>query len=144
MGNFLSGARAVAQSNGPELELPTDLAADLVPYWNLVVAQLPAGIATAHETQAVLQLCQALHVRDRAYQQILDGGIETVDNTHGGEKRRNPAIITWRQAADMVVQLMNMLGMSPVSRARIQAADTERADPIMDYLRRRNGAAQSD
>ena len=33
-------------------------------------------------------------VRDKAYRQILDGGIETVDATHGGEKRRNPAIIT--------------------------------------------------
>lgn len=80
-------------------------------------------------------------MRDKAYRQILDGGIETVDATHGGEKRRNPAIITWRQASDMVTTLMNMLGMSPVSRARIQGRDSENADPFMDFLRRRNAGA---
>jgi phage terminase small subunit len=82
-------------------------------------------------------LCQALHVRDRAYEQVLSGGIEVADAAHGGEPRRNPAIITWRQAADMATGLMNLLGLSPVSRARIQSADGEKTDPLTDFIRRR-------
>lgn len=144
MGSFLSGQRTVTMQAGgdaPALVAPADLDPQLQPYWDTVMDQLPANIATGHEVQAVLQLCQALHVRDTAYRQILDGGIETVDATHGGEKRRNPAIITWRQASDMVTTLMNMLGMSPVSRARIQGRDSENADPFLEFLRRRNGPA---
>lgn len=143
MGSFLSGAGTVTPTNGPALTAPEDLAAQLQPYWKIVVEQLPADTATAHDTQVILQLCQALHVRDRAYQQILDGGIETTDNTHGGEKRRNPAIITWRQAADMATQIMNLLGMSPVSRVRIQGRGADDHDPFLEYLRRRDGPTET-
>ena len=147
MGSFLSGKSAVAlqtTDDAPALVAPVDLDPQLQRYWDMVMVQLPANIATGHEAQVVLQLCQALHVRDKAYRQILDGGIETVDATHGGEKRRNPAIITWRQASDMVTTLMNMLGMSPVSRARIQGRDSETADPFVEFLRRRNGPTAQD
>ena len=101
---------------------------------------LPPGVVGSHDAQIVLQLCQAMYVRDRAYAQILTGGIEVTDTAHGDEPRRNPAIITWRQAAEMCTQLMNLLGLSPVSRLRIQGADAAQADPFLDYLRRRNGA----
>ena len=57
---------------------------------------------------------------------ILTGGIEVADSAHGDEPRRNPAIITWRQAADMCTSLMNLLGMSPVSRSRLQSGDEGR------------------
>jgi P27 family predicted phage terminase small subunit len=110
-----------------------------LPYWTAILEQLPVGVATAHDTQIVMQLCQALHLQATAWRQIIDDGIETVDAAHGGDKRRNPAIITWRQAADMALQCMNLLGLSPVSRARIKAADAERADPFLEYLRQRHG-----
>ena len=142
MGNFLSGQRGVVaqQQHGEPLAMPDGLDPTLLPYWETVAALLPKGVAAKHDTQIVLQLCQALHVRDRAYEQILSGGIEVADAAHGGEPRRNPAIITWRQAADMATGLMNLLGLSPISRARIQSADGEKADPLSEFIRRRHAS----
>ena len=139
MGNYLSGPREIQPSEGPPLEMPADLDFRLRPYWEMVAGLLPDGIAASHDAQVVLQLCQALHVRDEAYKRILSGGIEVADSAHGDEPRRNPAIITWRQAADMCTSLMNLLGMSPVSRSRLQSGDEGRADPFLEFLRKRNG-----
>ena len=139
MGNYLSGPREIQPSEGPPLEMPAELDFRLRPYWEMVAGLLPDGIAVSHDAQVVLQLCQALHVRDRAYERILTGGIEVADSAHGDEPRRNPAIITWRQAADMCTSLMNLLGMSPVSRSRLQSGDEGRADPFLEFLRKRNG-----
>ena len=139
MGNYLSGPREIQPSEGPPLEMPADLDFRLRPYWEMVAGLLPDGIAASHDAQVVLQLCQALHVRDEAYKRILSGGIEVADSAHGDEPRRNPAIITWRQAADMCTSLMNLLGMSPVSRSRLQSGDEGKADPFLEYLRKRNG-----
>ncbi len=139
MGNYLSGPRDLQPNEGPPLEMPADLDYRLRRYWEAVAKLLPDGVATNHDAQVMLQLCQALHVRDEAYKQILGGGIEVADSAHGGEPRRNPAIITWRQAADMCTSLMNLLGMSPVSRARLQPGDEGRADPFLEFLRKRNG-----
>ena len=140
MGNFLSGPRELnAQPIQPLLE-PVGLDAQLQPYWQRIMELLPPCVAGSHDAQIVLQLCQAMHVRDTAYAQILIGGIEVADAAHGDEPRRNPAIITWRQAAEMCMQLMNLIGLSPVSRMRIQGADAAQADPFLDYLHRRNGA----
>ena len=139
MGNYLSGPREIQPSEGPPLEMPAELDFRLRPYWEMVAGLLPDGIAASHDAQVVLQLCQALHVRDEAYKRILSGGIEVADSAHGDEPRRNPAIITWRQAADMCTSLMNLLGMSPVSRARLQPGDEGKADPFLEFLRKRNG-----
>jgi P27 family predicted phage terminase small subunit len=140
MGNFLSGPRELGAQPVPPLIEPVGLDAQLQPYWQRIMELLPPGVAGSHDAQIVLQLCQAMHVRDTAYAQILEGGIAVADAAHGDEPRRNPAIITWRQAAEMCTQLMNLLGLSPVSRLRIQGADTAQADPFLDYLRRRNGS----
>lgn len=140
MGNFLSGPRELSAQDAPPLLEPVGLDAQMQPYWRLIMELLPPGIAGSHDAQIVLQLCQAMHVRDTAYKQILRGGIEVADAAHGNEPRRNPAIITWRQAAEMCTALMSLLGMSPVSRLRIQAADATPADPFLEYLQRRNGA----
>ena len=139
MGNYLSGPREIQPSEGPPLEMPAELDFRLRPYWEMVAGLLPDGIAASHDAQVVLQLCQALHVRDEAYKRILSGGIEVADSAHGDEPRRNPAIITWRQAADMCTSLMNLLGMSPVSRARLQPGDEGKVDPFLEFLRKRNG-----
>ncbi len=139
MGNYLSGPRELQPTEGPPLEMPADLAPELARYWLLIVELAPAGIVASHDAQVVLQLCQAMHVRDQAYQRVLSGGIEVADSAHGDEPRRNPAIITWRQAADMCTSLMNLLGLSPVSRSRLQGGDDGKADPFLEFLRKRNG-----
>ena len=139
MGNHLSGPREIQPSEGPPLEMPAGLDDKLRPYWEMVAGLVSDRMVKASDAQVVLQLCQALHVRDRAYERILAGGIEVADSAHGDEPRRNPAIITWRQAADMCTSLMNLLGMSPVSRSRLQSGDEGKADPFLEYLRKRNG-----
>lgn len=142
MGNHLSGPRTITPANGPPLAMPVNLPIELRSYWDAVAAQLPEGIATAHDQHLVVQLCQALWMQHEAWSKIVTDGIETFDDSHGkDEVRRNPAIITWRQASDMALQCMNLLGMSPISRKRIQADDGERVDPFLEFLRRRNGSA---
>ncbi len=141
MGNFLSGPRtgAVSRETKSPLVMPDDLADDLRPHWERVVAQLPAGVATAADVALIVQLCEALHVQAQAWQQIRTDGITTQDAAHGGEARRNPAVITWRQAADMARQCMSLLGMSPVSRARMQADSDSSSVEFVRYLQRRHG-----
>ena len=141
MGNFLSGKRteAVSRETGAPLVMPADLDSELQPYWLRVVVQLPAGVATNNDQQLIIQLCEALYVQAQAWQEIKTGKISTEDAAHGGELRRNPAIITWRQAADMARQCMSLLGMSPVSRARIQADSDSGSTDFLQYLQRRHG-----
>ena len=124
--------------------MPVDLAPELRPYWDEIEAKLPAGVVKDHDVFLIVQLCQAMHAQALAWKNVVADGIETVDMAHGGEKRRNPAIITWRQAADMARQCMNMLGLSPISRARIQSADDGQRDQFLDYLRRRHGQTEAD
>lgn len=141
MGNFLSGKRAqsVSRETGVALAMPNDLAIELQPYWERVTAQLPAGIATDADEGLIIQLCEALYMRAEAWKEIIADGITTVDAAHGGELRRHPSVITWRQAADMARQCMSLLGMSPVSRARIQADSDTSSNDFLQYLQRRHG-----
>jgi P27 family predicted phage terminase small subunit len=142
MGNFLSGRRtetSVANQDGQTLVMPADLAPELQAYWGRVVAQLPDGVATAADAQLIVQLCQALYVQGKAWGEILSDGITTLDAAHGGEMRRHPSVITWRQAADMARQCMSLLGLSPVSRARIQADSSAGSVEFIKYLQRRHG-----
>ncbi len=119
--------------------MPIDLAEELQPYWERVMAQLPAGIATGADEGLIVQLCEVLYLKAEAWKQIKADGINTVDAAHGGELRRHPAVITWRQAADMALQCMGLLGMSPVSRARIQADSDTSSTDFLQYLQRRHG-----
>lgn len=144
MGNFLSGSRSLAPDSGPPLETPADLPWQLAPYWKTVCAQMPEGIAVVYDTQIVITLCQSLYLQDKAMQSIIQSGIDAEDAAHGGDMRRNPNLITWRQAADKAIECMNLLGMSPISRKRIQAGDGERVDPFLEFLRRRDGSATRD
>lgn len=142
MGNFLSGPQTTVATGGAPLVRPDELDGELEPYWDQVCRLLPAGIAAAGDTMLVVQLCEALYVQRQAWIQIVSDGIETEDKAHGGDKRRSPAVITWRQAADAARQCMNMLGMSPVSRSRLEAAAQPQDDPFTAYLRRRHGPAE--
>jgi P27 family predicted phage terminase small subunit len=119
--------------------MPEDLADELRPYWLRVVAQLPAGIATAADEGLIVQLCEALYIQAQAWQEIKQDGITTEDAAHGNEARRNPAVITWRQAADMARQCMSLLGLSPVSRARMQADSDTSSTEFIRYLQQRHG-----
>lgn len=141
MGNFLSGKRteSVSRETGEPLAMPESLDIELQPYWLRVVAQLPAGVATISDQLLIVQLCEALYIQAQAWQEIKAGKISTEDAAHGGELRRNPAIITWRQASDMARQCMSLLGMSPVSRARIQADSDAGSGEFLKYLQRRHG-----
>lgn len=144
MGNFLSGRRSEqsAVSSGPGLSTapPAWLAHELHDYWRTVVEMLPPKMATTYDQRLIGQLCEALYVQDKAWQSIVADGIDQSDTAHSNEKRRNPAIITWRQAADMARQCMSLLGMSPVSRARIQPDSDGAPNEFVRYLQRRNAA----
>lgn len=143
MGNFLSGRRTEGVSQGTAaqpLAMPLDLPSELAPYWARVTPQLPGGV-TANDQQLVVQLCEALYVQGKAWQSIVSAGISSEDAAHGNEVRRNPAIITWRQAADMARQCMALLGLSPVSRARMQADADAGSTEFLKYLQRRHGQA---
>ena len=144
MGNFLSGPQtpATGTNKGAPLVRPDGLGEELEPYWAQVCRLLPDGVAAAGDAMLVMQLCEALYVQRQAWQQITRDGIETEDRAHGGDKRRNPAIITWRQAADAARQCMSMLGLSPVSRSRLVAAAQPVDDPFTAFLRRRHGPTE--
>lgn len=146
MGNFLSGRRPETVTpnigTGVSAEPPKWLATELHEYWRVVVTMLPTGTAMRYDERLIGQLCEALFVQDAAWSAIATNGIEETDTAHNNEKRRNPAIITWRQAADMARQCMSLLGMSPVSRARIQADSDPGANEFMRYLQRRNGTSE--
>ncbi len=144
MGNYLSGPQTPAElpAGGPALTQPDNLSPELLPFWLRISALLPDGIAAQHDQQLVVQLCEALYVQAEAWKAIRRDGIETEDRAHGGDKRRNPAIITWRQAADAARQCMNLLGLSPVSRSRLVAAERPNDDPFTSFLRRRHGATE--
>lgn len=146
MGSFLSGRKrdgvAAAAGEGPALAMPDDLDLALQVYWDRVVAQLPAGVATDNDQRLIVQLCEALYVQAQAWEDIKRNGISTVDEAHGGELRRNPAIITWRQAADMARQCMALLGLSPVSRARMASGGESASNEFLKFLQRRHEKKQ--
>jgi P27 family predicted phage terminase small subunit len=144
MGNFLSGRRAqmVAGENGEPLPVPGWLDAELHSYWETVTALAPGEFAKAPDTLLIAQLCEHLYVKDQAWRQLREGGITELDTAHNNEVRRHPAVMIWRQAADGARQCMSLLGMSPVSRARLKADDAEgaKSEFAAFLLQRRNGS----
>lgn len=142
MGSYLSGKRKQRQQatgDGEPLAVPAWLDATLHDYW-LMVAEL-----TVHETDdpdalLMAQLCEHLYVKDRAWRMIVDAGITELDTAHNNETRRHPAVMIWRQAADGARQCMSLLGMSPVSRARLKADSADGAQSeFMAFLQQRHG-----
>jgi P27 family predicted phage terminase small subunit len=140
-GNYLSGKKeitpAIATATQPDLVAPDYLDAALIPIFDAVASEVPAGLARAPDVRLIVQLCQAIHVQGECWQKIMEDGVLTVDSTHGGELRRHPAVMVWRQATDMARQCMNLLGMSPAARARIQEPGVGDHDPFEEFLRRR-------
>ena len=84
-----------------------------------------------------MQLVQAIHIQSECWQKIMADGVLTEDKAHGGELRRHPAVVVWRQATDMARQCMNLLGMSPAARARIQEPAGGEHNPFEEFLRKR-------
>jgi P27 family predicted phage terminase small subunit len=146
MGNFLSGRRATmeaGQRNEP-LPVPTWLDAELHSYWRTVTALAPGEFAREPDTLLLAQLCEHLYVKDQAWRQLREAGITELDTAHNNEVRRHPAVMIWRQAADGARQCMSLLGMSPVSRARLKADAAESVQSeFLAFLQRRNGNSQA-
>ena len=140
-GTYLSGKKeltpAIATAIQVNLVPPDYLDAALIPIFEAVAAEVPAGLARAPDVRLIVQLVQAIHVQSECWTKIMADGVLTVDSTHGGELRRHPAVMVWRQATDMARQCMNLLGMSPAARARIQEPGGADHDPFEEFLRRR-------
>ena len=141
MGNFLSGAQRAASGGGTgsaQPERPGDLDSCLWPVWARVVDALPVGVVGASDVELLRQLCEALYVQAQCWRSIVESGVLTEDKAHGGDVRRNPAVMTWRQAADTARQCMALMGMSPVARQRMQD-DGPQVDEFDQFLTRRHG-----
>jgi P27 family predicted phage terminase small subunit len=140
-GNYLSGPSkitpAIATANQVDLVPPDYLDASLIPIFKAIASEVPAGLARPSDVRLIVQLCQAMHMQDETWAKLMEDGLLTVDKTHGGEQRKHPAFAMWRQATDMARQCMNLLGMSPAARARIQEPGISDHDPFEGYLRRR-------
>lgn len=144
MGNFLSGRRKAEQqaSGGEPLAVPAWLDANLHAYWSMV-AELAANETDAPDALLMAQLCEHLYVKDEAWRMIVTDGITEMDTAHNNETRRHPAVIIWRQAADGARQCMSLLGMSPVSRARLKADGADGAQSeFMAFLQQRHGSGK--
>ena len=122
----------------PTLATPAYLAEEIKEIFSQVVGELPPGLAKAPDTRLIIQLAEALYIQMESWKKIVSEGLLTEDRAHGGEWRRHPAVLNWRQAADTARQCMNLLGMSPASRARIQIADGLQQDSFEEFLNRRH------
>ena len=144
-GNYLSGPKQLTatttKADASILVAPDYLDAALIPIFEAVASEVPVGLARSPDVRLIVQLVQAIHIQSECWQKIMSDGVLTVDNTHGGELRRHPAVVVWRQATDMARQCMNLLGMSPAARARIQEPGGAEGDPFEEFLRRRRPAA---
>ena len=127
---------------GARLEMPGDLDRRLWEIWARVVGALPPGVVDASDVELLRQMCEALYVQAECWRAITEHGVLTEDRAHGGDVRRNPAVMTWRQAADTARQCMALLGMSPVARQRMQG-DGPQVDEFDQFLMRRHGETAS-
>jgi P27 family predicted phage terminase small subunit len=70
--------------------------------------------------EALLEtLAQALVLQRTAFAEILQEGLLVVDAAHGGDLRRNPALIAWRTASEVTRAALARLGGSPLDRQRL-------------------------
>lgn len=140
MGNFLSGRRKQQQAagSGEPLAVPAWLDANLHDYWQMVAA-LAANETGDPDALLLAQLCEHLYVKDKAWRAIIADGVTEMDTAHNNETRRHPAVMIWKQAADGARQCMSLLGMSPVSRARLKADSADGAQSeFMAFLQQRH------
>jgi P27 family predicted phage terminase small subunit len=100
---------------------PSDLPAEVVPLWELIVAELdsrgsmPAAFRPVDVVLARV-LVDAIHVHRLAGDDILDQGI-TVEGRWGAMP--NPSLRTQRDAGATVLRVSAELGLSPAARTRL-------------------------
>lgn len=129
-----------AGQHGEPLPVPAWLDPELQTYWQMVTALAPGEFTGEPDALLIAQLCEHLYVKDKAWKEIATAGITELDTAHNNETRRHPAVMIWRQAADGARQCMSLLGMSPVSRARLKADNAESVQTeFLAFLQRRNG-----
>lgn len=88
------------------------------------IVRVVPGLSAADEA-TVGTLAEALVLQRMSFAAIQKHGLLVPDVAHGGELRRNPALIAWRTAVEVARAAAAKLGATPLDRARLGVAEEE-------------------
>lgn len=97
-----------------------------------IVATVP-GLTAADEA-TVTTLAEATVLQRRAFAEIMAYGLLVPDMAHGGDLRRNPALIIWRTAVEVSRAAAGKLGATPLDRARLGLEEMSDEPSLADVL----------
>jgi P27 family predicted phage terminase small subunit len=119
-------------------EKPHDLPADASALWDSVVPILYDNGAADAVDGAVLEILVTQYARMKQAQRIVaEQGPLSLG--HAGNLREHPALGIERNAAALVLKIAEMVGLSPVGRARLGIAAAVRRQTVGDGLADRIG-----
>ena len=113
--------------------------------WNAVVKLLDQmGLLNKADADLLELYCVTYSGYRRALESVAKTGMVLVTREDHGEQvevRRNPFSVELHKYMDRMQKLLSEMGLSPVSRSRVQAAGSpEESNPVLEMLRQRQGA----
>jgi len=113
---------------GEKLRVPPGTSPPVRKIFRRLLKILPAELLAPVDALLLLQLSEALWLRDEAMRHLTadeDGGILVEDAVHGGQLRKHPALTVWRMAAADVAGISAKFGLSPKERLALIGSNQE-------------------
>jgi len=116
-------------------DMPIGLSAKAEAFWDaLTPILLQLGTLTTADGAALEMLCQALELKQLAYESIQRDGI-VIESSQG--KKSNPAVNIYDKSQKQVRALLGQFGLTPSARAQLKSTNPELASPLEKLLAER-------